>query len=181
MRIITGTARGRRLTTLEGQDVRPTSDRVKEALFSILHFELEGRRFLDLFAGSGQIGLEALSRGAGSCVFVDASRDSVAVVRENLNRTGLQTNAQVVNMDYAAYLRSNTGTFDLAFLDPPYYQGHIAQALETLPEKMNQGGVIVCEHPSDETVPEQAGRFTRRRDYRYGKIIITTYREEECP
>lgn len=181
MRIITGSARGRRLVTLEGEDVRPTSDRVKEAVFSILHFELEGRRFLDLFAGSGQMGLEALSRGAGSCVFVDASRDSVAVVRENLNRTGLQANAQVVNMDFKAYLRSNTGMFDIAFLDPPYYHGHIEEALQTLPKKMNAGGVLVCEHPADEEVPEEAGRFVRRKDYRYGKIIITTYREEERP
>lgn len=181
MRIITGIARGRRLVTLEGEEVRPTSDRVKEAVFSILHFELEGRRFLDLFAGSGQMGLEALSRGAGSCVFVDASRDSVAVVRENLNRTGLQANAQVVNMDFAAYLHSNTGMFDIAFLDPPYYQGYLTQALSTLPEKINRGGVIVCEHPADEAVPDRAGRFNQRKDYRYGKIIITTYREEECP
>ena len=181
MRIITGSRRGRKLKTLPGDAVRPTPDRVKEALFNILQFDLEGRVFLDLFAGSGQIGLEALSRGAKRAVFVDSAKASCGVVLENIHTTGFENEAQVMNAEYASYLLRCTETFDIAFLDPPYYQGYIESALKTLPDKMNRGGVIVCEHPVDEEVPEQAGRFTRRKDYRYGKIIITTYREEECP
>lgn len=104
MRVITGFAKGRKLRTLSGEDVRPTTDRVKEALFSIIQFEIEGRRVLDLFAGSGQLGIEALSRGAASAVFVDSSRDSIEVVRENLNTTQLAQSAQVMQMDSLAFL-----------------------------------------------------------------------------
>ena len=119
MRIITGTARGRRLMTLQGDAVRPTPERVKEALFSMLQFQLEGRRVLDLFAGSGQIGLEALSRGAREVVFVDASRESVSVVEKNIQSTGLSRGAKVVPMDSLLFLQRKNEPFDIAFLDPP--------------------------------------------------------------
>lgn len=123
MRVITGFAKGRKLRTLSGEDVRPTTDRVKEALFSIIQFEIEGRRVLDLFAGSGQLGIEALSRGAASAVFVDSSRDSIEVVRENLNTTQLAQSAQVIQMDSLAFLAGQCGPFDIALLDPPYGAG----------------------------------------------------------
>ncbi|MBE6829998.1 MAG: 16S rRNA (guanine(966)-N(2))-methyltransferase RsmD, partial [Ruminococcaceae bacterium] len=119
MRVITGSARGSRLTTLEGESVRPTPERVKEALFSVIQFQIEGRRVLDLFAGSGQLGIEALSRGAKQTVFVDASRNSIAVVEKNLEHTGLAENAVIKTMDFAAFLLQNREHFDLAFLDPP--------------------------------------------------------------
>mgnify|MGYP005764562495 FL=1 len=182
MRIITGSHRGKKLITLEGEQVRPTTDRVKESLFNILQFQLEGRRFLDLFAGSGQIGIEALSRGAAQAVFVDASKESVRVVEKNLASTGLGDRAKVVTADFAAYLRACRDRFDVAFLDPPYRTGLLEQALPLVAEVMNPGGVILCEHPKEEVLPETAGGFARHKSYRYGKIMLTAYRPpEEVP
>ena len=117
MRVITGTARGRVLRTLEGEDVRPTTDRVKEAVFSIIQFEIEGRRVLDLFAGSGQLGIEALSRGAASATFVDMSKDSLSAVKYNLEHTKLGDNAKVVQTDALSFLKLTKDKFDIVFLD----------------------------------------------------------------
>ena len=140
MRIITGSRRGRKLKTLPGDAVRPTPDRVKEALFNILQFDLEGRVFLDLFAGSGQIGLEALSRGAKRAVFVDSAKASCGVVLENIHTTGFENEAQVMNAEYASYLLRCTETFDIAFLDPPYRTGTLTKALLAVMPHMNRGG-----------------------------------------
>lgn len=179
MRVITGTARGRRLITLEGEDVRPTTDRVKEALFSIIQFEIEGRKVLDLFAGSGQLGIEALSRGAKSAVFVDLSKKSVEVVKQNLESTGLGKNAIVLNTDSIAFAASRADRYDVAFLDPPYRTGLLQKALPLTANIMNEGGVIVCEAPFDEELPETAGNFKMTKEYKYGKIKLVTYRFEE--
>lgn len=179
MRVITGTARGKRLDTLEGASVRPTPERVKEALYNIIQFEVEGRRVLDLFAGSGQLGIEALSRGAREAVFVDAGKEPAAMVQKNLESTGLAAKAQVKNMDYSAFLMRNREPFDLAFLDPPYRTGLLQTALPLVAQAMNLGGTIVCENPSDEEMPETAGDFVRTRSYRYGKIILTLYRHKD--
>lgn len=179
MRVITGTARGRRLITLEGEDVRPTTDRVKEALFSIIQFEIEGRKVLDLFAGSGQLGIEALSRGAKSAVFVDLSKKSVEVVKQNLENTGLGKNAIVLNTDSIAFAASRADRYDVAFLDPPYRTGLLQKALPLTANIMNEGGVIVCEAPFDEELPETAGNFKMTKEYKYGKIKLVTYRFEE--
>jgi 16S rRNA (guanine(966)-N(2))-methyltransferase RsmD len=165
--------------TLEGDNVRPTPERVKEALFSIIQFEIEGRRVLDLFAGSGQLGVEALSRGARQAVFVDASKDSVAVVQNNLEHTGLAQSAQVKNMDFSAFLVQNREPFDLAFLDPPHRTGLVQRALPMVAETMNRGGSIICENPVDEDMPESAGDFVKVRSYRYGKIVLTLYRHKD--
>lgn len=182
MRVITGTARGRKLTALEGLEVRPTTDMVKEAMFSILQFEVEGSNVLDLFAGSGQLGIEALSRGARFCVFVDSSRDSQNVTRQNLQHTGLSGSARVAAMDYAAFLRSTKEVFDIALLDPPYDKGLVQEALPLLVDRMSPGGAILCETRVKEPLPEQVGDFRRKKTYRYGKIMLTLYRrpaEEE--
>ena len=181
MRVITGTARGRRLRTLEGSDVRPTTDRVKEAVFSVIQFDMEGRRILDLFAGSGQMGIEALSRGASEAVFVDSSPASVAVVRENLRTCGLNGAAVVVQGDALAYLRPRAGRadFDFAFLDPPYGRGILQTVLPAVASVMKPGGAIICESPADETLPETAGGFAVDRQYRYGRIKITFYRRPD--
>lgn len=179
MRVITGTARGRRLITLEGEDVRPTTDRVKEALFSIIQFEIEGRKILDLFAGSGQLGIEALSRGAKSAVFVDLSKKSVEVVKQNLESTGLGKNAIVLNTDSIAFAASRADRYDIAFLDPPYRTGLLQKALPLTANIMNEGGVIICEAPFDEELPEEVGSFKMTKEYKYGKIKLVTYRFEE--
>jgi len=176
MRVITGSARGRRLITLEGNDVRPTTDKVKEALFSIVQFELEGRRVLDLFAGSGQLGIEALSRGADSCVFVDASKKAIEVVRQNLAATGLARKASVLNGDALRYLQTSRDRFDVAFLDPPYGTGTLQRALVLLPPLMRRSGVIVCEAPRGEVMPEAAGDFSLWRTYHYSKVSLAVYR-----
>lgn len=178
MRIIAGSKRGKKLTAPEGMQVRPTADRVKEALFNILQFSLEGRRFLDLFAGSGQIGLEALSRGAAQAVFVDASKDSIRVVEKNIAAAGFGESAVVVQGDSLSYLRRGGEPFDIAFLDPPYHQGLLPQALPLVAERMNPGGIIVCEHAREEILPEQAGKFRKSKEYHYGKIMLTLYRRE---
>ncbi len=129
MRVITGSARGRRLKELEGLETRPTTDRVKEGLFSALQFDIEGRRVLDLFAGTGQLGIEALSRGAARCVFVDQRTDAVNCIRENLRLTGLADRAQVVSGESMAYLSALREKFDIIFLDPPYAAGLLEPAL----------------------------------------------------
>lgn len=179
MRVITGTARGRRLITLEGNDTRPTTDRVKEALFSIIQFEIEGRAVLDLFAGSGQLGIEALSRGAKSAVFVDGSKKAAEVVKKNLESTAFSRSASVVCGDAFAFLKSRGEKFDIAFLDPPYSTGLLQKALESVPRVMNKSGVIICESPDSETMPESAGDFTLQKRYRYGKVSLSVYRVAE--
>lgn len=176
MRVITGKARGRKLITLSGDDVRPTTDKVKESVFSIIQFEVEGRMFLDLFAGSGQMGIEALSRGAKGAYFFDMRKDAVAVVRKNLETLGLSEDAQVRLGDSFALLSGCAQKFDVAFVDPPYNKGLAKRALEMLPSVMNNTGVIVVETADTEELPESAGIFNLDRTYRYGKIKITTYR-----
>ena len=179
MRVITGTARGRRLITREGEAVRPTTEKVKEAIFNIIQFRIEGRRALDLFAGSGQLGIEALSRGAREAVFVDSSSESIAVVKKNLEVTGLAPAAKVVKSDFSSFLMKSTEPFDLAFLDPPYRSGLLQQALPMTARLMNRGGTILCENPVGEDTPEQAGDFIRVRTNRYGKIALTLYQHKD--
>ena len=123
MRVITGSARGRRLRELEGLGTRPTTDRVKESMFNILQFDIEGSRVLDLFAGTGQLGIEALSRGAAAAVFVEQRRDAAALVRDNLRLTGLADRARVVNGEALSYLASAGEQFDIIFLDRPTPRG----------------------------------------------------------
>lgn len=179
MRVITGTARGRVLKTLEGDDVRPTTDRVKEAIFSIIQFEIEGRRVLDLFAGSGQLGIEALSRGAAFATFTDMSAEAVDTVKKNLISTKLDRQSEVIRTEAVAFLRSNRKKFDIIFMDPPYSKGILQNTLPYAVQNVNDGGVIICEHPYGEEMPQTVGHFSVYRDYKYGKIGITVYRISE--
>lgn len=177
MRVITGIARGKRLVTPDGSDVRPTSDKVKEALFSALQFDIEGRRVLDLFAGSGQLGIEALSRGAESCVFVDNSRASLNLVKKNLEITGLAINAKVVQSDFSSFAAMCRDTFDIVFLDPPYAAGILCDAIKAVLPLMSDFGMIICEYPPEVTIPERVADFFVYRTYRYGKINVSIYRK----
>lgn len=178
MRIISGTKRGKALTSPPGAQVRPTTSMVKEAVFNILQFGIEGRRFLDLFAGSGQMGLEALSRGAREAVFVDSSREALRVIERNIAAAGFEKSSRVVAADFEGYLRGERGTFDIAFLDPPYHEGLMERALELTAGRMSPGGVMLCEHGSREQLPEQAGGFSKQKVYRYGRTYLTAYRAE---
>ena len=179
MRVITGSARGRRLETLDGEDVRPTTDRIKEAIFSIIQFEIEGRTFLDLFAGSGQMGIEALSRGAKEAYFVDNSKKSLDTVNRNLKTTKLENKAKTLALDFHSFLLMNTTKFDIAFLDPPYKTGMLQQALEKITDSMKETGVIIAENPLDEELLSNYGDFVLDRQYRYGKIKISTHRHKD--
>ena len=179
MRVITGSARGRRLKELEGLETRPTTGKVKEALFSVIQFDIEGRRVLDLFAGTGQLGIEALSRGAECAVFVERRRDALQVIRENLEACGMTDKARVVNGDAMSYLKSGE-KFDLIFLDPPCASGLLEQALEEIVrfDICRRHGIIVAESAADKTLPPLAGPYALYREYRYGKIKLTVYHRD---
>lgn len=179
MRIITGAAKGKRLVTPEGRDVRPTPERVKEGLFSALQFDIEGRRVLDLFAGSGQLGLEALSRGAESAVFVDAADASVKIVKQNIELTGFESKAKVFRSDYASFAAACRDTFDIVFLDPPYNAGLLMPAVKAVLPLMSDYGMIVCEHPPEVKPEENVDGFSISKTYRYGKVLVTVYRKGE--
>ena len=175
MRVITGSARGIKLRTLPGNDVRPTTEKVKEAVFSAIHFELENSRVLDLFAGCGQMGIEALSRGAASAVFCDNSKDSVDIINENLKNCKFSNEAKVIKSDFSVFLSSASEKFDFCFLDPPYYEGHYDKALSLLAKVMKDGGKVLCEHPDSIKLPDVFGNFKKLKDYRFSKIIVTKY------
>ena len=152
MRIITGTSRGTRLESLPGNDTRPTSERVKEAIFSSLQFDLQGRRVLDLFAGSGQMGLEALSRGADTCMFIDASREAMAYIKKNAEKTRLFDRSKFLVSDFRTYIGKATGQFDLVFIDPPYALSVVGDAIRRLIEKdlLAPDAIIVAESGNDD-------------------------------
>ena len=179
MRVITGTARGCRFQTLEGNDVRPTTERVKEAMFSAIQFDIEGRRVLDLFAGSGQLGIEALSRGAESAVFIDNAKKSLDVVKSNLSATKLADKAKVIGADYTSYLSMTPDRFDIVFMDPPYSTGMLESALQSVTRVLSEYAIIICEHPIEEKLPEQVESFIAHKVYRFGKLAFTIYRPAE--
>ena len=179
MRVITGIARGTRLRTLDGIDVRPTSEKVKEAVFSAIQFEIEQARVLDLFAGSGQLGIEALSRGAKYTVFIDNSPNSIAVIKENIKACKLDGQAKVNNIDYNAFLNTTDEVFDIAFVDPPYESPAIFRALDKLSARMSDSGIVVCEHKRGLRMPEETGRLKLYRQYDYSKTQVSIYKIEE--
>lgn len=175
MRVITGSARGIRLQTLEGLDVRPTTDRVKEGMFSAIQFDIPGARVLDLFAGSGQLGIEALSRGARQAVFVDQSRASLDVVRENLKKCRFTDNCELHQKTAEQYLRTAPGKFDLIFLDPPYRQDLLGQIIPQLLPVLAPGGKIVAEHEMNCNLAEKFSDLELQKNYFYGKIVVSVF------
>lgn len=176
MRVITGLARGRRLETLPGDNTRPTGEKVKESIFSAIQFDIEGRRVLDLFAGSGQLGIEALSRGASGCVFVDKNTDAVQVIRRNLQHTGLYEKSQVLGTDALSYLARPGDRFDLVFLDPPYASDLLMPVLDKVAPLVNDGGILVCETDDTAVLPERIDRFAVAKTYKYGHTMVWLYR-----
>ena len=180
MRVIAGTARSVPLKTLDGLSTRPTTDRVKTSMFNIIQFEIPGRQVLDLFAGSGALGIEALSRGASSAVFVDQSAEALAVITENLKKTRLTDRAQTVRQDALSYLEACKKRFDLIFLDPPYAENLLENALKRISEIdiLKSGGIIVAEYSAQKSPGGDFAGLIRGRDYRYGKTGVTLYRKE---
>ena len=177
MRVITGSARGRRLKTPEGQDIRPTTDNVKESVFNILQFDIEGRRVLDLFAGTGQLGIECLSRGAREAVFIDRDREAVKIIRENLRACGFS--APVLQQEALAYLNT-CGKFDLIFVDPPYDAGLYEAVLEKINsvDILSDGGIILCESRRETQLPDMRKPYCRKKEYRYGRVKLSLYAKE---
>lgn len=179
MRVITGTARGKRLITLEGDEVRPTTDKVKEAIFSVIQFDIPGARVLDLFGGCGQLGIEALSRGADSAVIVDLGRRSVDIIKKNVDACGFLGRAKIVWSDAADYLKTSP-VFDIALLDPPYNKGLLGEVLPLLEKKISDGGTVVCEHEAGLALSDRYGRLVKIKEYGYGKhVAVTTFRAED--
>lgn len=178
MRVITGSARGRNLLTLAGEEVtRPTSQSTKEALFSSIQFELENKQVLDLFAGSGQLGIEALSRGARFCTFVENNKSAYKIVEQNINNCKMQDVSSIVLCDAVSFLSRN-GSFDIALLDPPYNKGLIDECLERLTLKMNNDGVIICETAKNEQLIQSINGWSIHKEKRYGKSKLTYYRKD---
>ena len=180
MRVITGKAKGVSLKTPDGMATRPTTDRVKEAMFSIIQFDIPAASVLDLFGGTGQLGIEALSRDAKQAVFVDEKDNACRLIRENLRRTKLEGQGRVVRSDYAAFLRNCKEKFDIIFLDPPYAEVFLENSLKIITEIdiLHSGGIIVAECPLGKELPWEFDGFTRSKDYKYGKTLITIYRKE---
>lgn len=174
MRIISGVRRGKKLFSLPGDNTRPTLERVKQALFNAIQFEIKDRKVLDLFAGSGQLGLEALSRGASFCHFNDLSEDALSVVRKNveacdfaqMSKLTCKTHTECVKM-----IENAGGAFSLVFLDPPYNNGLTDDALSLLPPVLEKGALVVCETDAAETPRHPA--YTLYREYKYSEIKIT--------
>ncbi|HPU17141.1 MAG TPA: 16S rRNA (guanine(966)-N(2))-methyltransferase RsmD [Bacillota bacterium] len=186
MRIITGSARGTKLETLEGEAMRPTGGRVKEAVFSMIQFDIEGRRVLDLFAGSGQLALEALSRGAESAVIIDSSAEAIEIIKRNAKKTHLYDKCTISLMDYEAYLsrRSHSsgsateGGFDIIFLDPPYNTDYLKKSLSMIAKGKiaKQNSIIVCESGHEDVFSgdeELAEKYRVLKKSRYGRVYIT--------
>lgn len=179
MRIITGKSRGVRLDSLPGDDTRPTSERVKEAVFSSLQFELADRRVLDLFAGSGQMGLEALSRGAAACMFVDASREAMAYVKKNAEKAGFFGVSKFLVSDFRTYIGKATGEFDLVFIDPPYAMRAAGEAVRRLAEKklLARGALVVTESGDEDIFGgEMPKGFTVLKEARYSISYVKILR-----
>lgn len=183
MRIITGRARGMKLDTLEGEMTRPTSERAKMAIFSSLQFELEGRRALDLFAGSGQMGLEAVSRGAAHAVLVDQSKDAVAIIRKNAEKTRLAEDCTIVCADFSEFLRQRRGhdPFDLVFIDPPYGMRACRAAVEAILDNrlLQSHGILVLESGEPDPLGVDtpiAEKFEVLKTARYGVAYVTILR-----
>ena len=180
MRVITGTAKGKRIITPEGRDVtRPTGEKVKEGIFSSIQFLIEGADVLDLFAGSGQLGIEALSRGAKSAVFVDSAKVAQKCITENLKNCGFTDAAKLKTGDALMYLSSAFERFDIAFLDPPYAAEQLPVVLPALSKVMRPGGIVLCETAKTIDIPEEIGKLVKAKEYRYGSTKVLMYKRGE--
>lgn len=180
MRVIAGKYKGRRLETPADYAIRPTTDKVKEALFSILTEKIWGSRVLDLFSGTGSLGLEALSRGAACCVFGDHSRESLRLIRENIAHCKAQEGARVVPGDFRKTLGSLTEQFDIILLDPPYGRDLLMPAFELIGQQglLADGGIIVAEHRKEEVLSETLCGFSKVKERKYGIIKLSIYQQD---
>jgi 16S rRNA (guanine(966)-N(2))-methyltransferase RsmD len=184
MRVIAGEAKGRRLKAPKGRELRPTGDRVKEALFNILPHDLSGRKVLDLFAGTGNLSIEALSRGAEEAVLVDVSRDATHVIEENVRGLGLTERSRVLTAPVFKSVRMlsrREEKFDLIFLDPPYDKELVGETLKAIAAEglLAESGVVVAEHSVREKIEERYGALVLSDQRRYGDTMLSFFGRSE--
>lgn len=181
MRVIAGTARGTKLQALPGEDVtRPTVDRVKEAMFSSVQFLLPGAKVLDLFGGSGQLGIEAVSRGALSATIVDRSDAAIRVIAANCRAANLAAQCDVRRSEADAFLAGCGVQYDLVLMDPPYHNGTVQRLLPLVDKITAPGGVVICETEREAVLPEREGELVMKKQHKYGKILVTKYEKENA-
>jgi len=187
MRIISGTSKGRKLVTLKSPSLRPTSDRVKESIFNILREEIEGGMVLDLFAGTGNLGIEALSRGAKKVIFVEKGRHALGLIQRNLAQFGLEEQSEILPTDAnraIGILKQRGKTFDLIFMDPPYEKGLIEETLTKLSSHQiyHRDSILVIEHHRRELLPPIINRWNLIRQRQMGDTVISflTPREDHA-
>ena len=181
MRVISGKVRGLKLNTPQNEDVRPTTDRVKESLFNMISPYIMESSVLDLFAGTGSLGIECLSRGAEKCVFVDISKDSIAITKSNIKKARVENESIVLNVDFKdaiSKLKIQKSKFDIIFMDPPYYKNMFIDALKKIDDAdlLNEDGIIVIEHDSKDEFPENIGRLDKSKAKKYGSTTLTFYK-----
>lgn len=184
MRVISGKVRGLKLNAPKNDDVRPTTDRVKESLFNMINSYMMDSDILDLFAGTGSLGIECLSRGANKCVFVDKSKESINIVKSNIKKARVENESIVLNLDFKSAISSlalKKEKFDVIFMDPPYYKNMFSDALLAVDEKelLKEDGIIVVEHDTVDKFPDNMGRLYKSREKKYGNTTITFYKLEE--
>ncbi len=183
VRIISGTARGRKIETREGMETRPTLDRVKEAIFGSVQFQIPYADVLDLFSGSGNLGLEACSRGAKTAVLNDRDAACTAIIKRNAETLGFSDRVRVLNLDYAAAIERLTAdgaSFDLAFLDPPYREGISADAVKRLFESglIRENGLVILEHASELVPKDEPGIYRVKRSKKFGRCGYSLIEED---
>ncbi len=178
MRVITGFAKKKPLLTLNEKTLRPTTMRVKEAMFSIIQFEIENKDVLDLYSGSGQLGIEALSRGAKSCTFVDCSFMAHKIEIKNLKNTNLKKNAKVIVSKALTFLKNTKNKYDIIILDPPYKENMLYDALNLAQFKLKSNGIIICEHLKNLELNHNFSNIALQKQYDYGKIRLSFFVEK---
>lgn len=179
MRVITGIAKKKPLKTLKESFLRPTTEKVKEAMFSIIQFKINSTVVLDLFAGSGQLGIEAISRGAKCCTFVDSSIQAHKVELLNLKNTKLEKNAKVIISDALTFLKNTKEKYDIIFLDPPFHSDLLIKSLQLAEFKLTDRGIIICEHMKNVNLPNDFKNISLQKQYQYGKINLTFYENRQ--
>ena len=178
MRIIAGTARSLPLKTIEGLETRPTTDKIKETLFNMLQNDVPGCYFLDLFAGSGQLGIEALSRGAEHCTFIDQDKGAIAIITANCRAAGVLSQARILQRESAAFAAANKGSYHVVLLDPPYRQGTLAKVLPDVARLTAPGGAVICESELEADLPDECGGLQKIKQHRYGTVLVTRYQKD---
>lgn len=183
LRVISGKVRGLKLNAPKNEDVRPTTDRVKESLFNIINSYIMDSKVLDLFAGTGSLGIECLSRGAKECVFVDISKESISIVKSNIKKARVENESSIINSDFndaIKKLQVQNKKFDVIFMDPPYYKDMFVKALESIDNAklLEYEGIIIIEHDTKDTFPERIGSLEKNRSKKYGNTTLTFYKME---